>query len=523
MTKTEIFNQLNELTSYFSFGRILGKIVYEENIGILNQLKRSIKPENERIINTEIELLAGLWLSNVNIFKDWDEKDDGKYIHEVYSLIYCLHQTFRPNQYTPISDQLKEIAFYEGDQAYDWQLIKYAMKKYEDKNFSSLLEKNFNYNISYVKSTYYKITKYIENNVTRWRSAEHDDLTSPIDIFIIRKDDFNLIFNDEEKSIIKQFTFELGKSEALKITDIGDRNSFKLSPIIEMPSEKGYLVLNNQTLAISMNESPLYWILDTKIFKDKELGNIKGKISENLVYGVLATQIFPSQIYKDVTLRCDRKGSNSKTDIDIMTIVDNTVIVYQVKSKKLSELSKKGIVENIISDAEKGVLKAYEQGKISVECLKNQEDYTISSNLPNLKEYNFYNICITTEQYPTICSIEFIKSKEIGKNDLPIICQSLYDLEILFLLFKSHELINYLEFRSNCAKHNIYGLSEVYYIGLFLECSAKSKPYPCNYKIPRIYGVIVDWIIKRIRYDDISIVDLNEVFLLMEQCPIKIT
>ena len=438
-------------------------------------------------------------------------------------MIYCLHQTFRPNQYTPISDQLKEIAFYEGDQAYDWQLIKYAMKKYEDKNFSSLLEKNFNYNISYVKSTYYKITKYIENNVTRWRSAEHDDLTSPIDIFIIRKDDFNLIFNDEEKSIIKQFTFELGKSEALKITDIGDRNSFKLSPIIEMPSEKGYLVLNNQTLAISMNESPLYWILDTKIFKDKELGNIKGKISENLVYGVLATQIFPSQIYKDVTLRCDRKGSNSKTDIDIMTIVDNTVIVYQVKSKKLSELSKKGIAENIISDAEKGVLKAYEQGKISVECLKNQEDYTISSNLPNLKEYNFYNICITTEQYPTICSIEFIKSKEIGKNDLPIICQSLYDLEILFLLFKSHELINYLEFRSNCAKHNIYGLSEVYYIGLFLECSAKSKPYPCNYKIPRIYGVIVDWIIKRIRYDDISIVDLNEVFLLMEQCPIKIT
>ena len=160
MTKTEIFNQLNELTSYFSFGRILGKIVYEENIGILNQLKRSIKPENERIINTEIELLAGLWLSNVNIYKDWDEKDDGKYIHEVYSLIYCLHQTFRPNQYTPISDQLKEIAFYEGDQAYDWQLIKYAMKKYEDKNFSSLLEKNFNYNISYVKSTYYKITKY---------------------------------------------------------------------------------------------------------------------------------------------------------------------------------------------------------------------------------------------------------------------------------------------------------------------------------------------------------------------------
>lgn len=74
MTKIEIFNQLNELTSYFSFGRILGKIVYEENIGILNQLKRSIKPENERIINTEIELLAGLWLSNVNILKNWDEK-----------------------------------------------------------------------------------------------------------------------------------------------------------------------------------------------------------------------------------------------------------------------------------------------------------------------------------------------------------------------------------------------------------------------------------------------------------------
>ena len=159
MTKVEIFNRLNELTSYFSFGRILGEIVYEENIGIYNQLERSILPENERIINTEIELLAGLWLSNVNISKNWDEINDSVYIREVYSLLYRLHQTFTPNKNTSISEQLKEIAFYEGDEAYDWQLIKYAEKKYEAKELSSLLIDRFNYNISYISSTYYKITK----------------------------------------------------------------------------------------------------------------------------------------------------------------------------------------------------------------------------------------------------------------------------------------------------------------------------------------------------------------------------
>ena len=521
MTKVEIFNRLNELTSYFSFGRILGEIVYEENIGIYNQLERSILPENERIINTEIELLAGLWLSNVNISKNWDEINDSVYIREVYSLLYRLHQTFTPNKNTSISEQLKEIAFYEGDEAYDWQLIKYAEKKYEAKELSSLLIDRFNYNISYISSTYYKITKYIEKNVIRWRRDKHDELVSPIDIFTIKTDDFNSIFNDEEKCIIKQFTFKLGESKALQISDIGDRNSFKLSPIIEMPFGKGYLVLNNQTLAISMNESPFYWISETGFFKDKELGNIKGKTSENLVCEILSTQLSPSYIYKDVIIQRDKKGSNQKTDVDIMTIVDDSAIIYQVKSKKLSELSKKGDAEAIIRDAEKGVFKAYEQGVKSVQCLENQEKYMISSNIPSLKEYKFYNICITTEQYPTISSIEFIKSKEIDINDLPLICMSLYDLEIIFLLFKSNELVDYLKFRSNCARYNVYGLSEVYYIGLFLQCSANRAPYPCNYKIPRIYGIIVDWIIKRIWYDHLLIRDINDVFSLMKKCPIK--
>lgn len=55
MDKHEIITRLNEITSYFSFGRILGYISFFETVGIESQLKHGQESNRDRLLSTEID------------------------------------------------------------------------------------------------------------------------------------------------------------------------------------------------------------------------------------------------------------------------------------------------------------------------------------------------------------------------------------------------------------------------------------------------------------------------------------
>lgn len=442
-SRDEVLNRLKEITSYVSCIRVIGIINLIESVGLDNQLERSLLPAEERMINTEIELLTGLWIYNVDLEKHWDEKEDYKYLKEIYSLFHSLHLTYKPNGETLVCEQLKEIAFYEGDESYDWQLIEFTKKKYDEPKFRNILKNKFGYDIDFVHSCYYKILHQIEEHIRIWKEESNDKFKSPLDIFTLTKSEYNELFCDEERNIIKRLSLKIGENRGYEIKDIGDRNVLKELPIIESPYGTGFIVVNSLTLAISMNESPFYWISEYNILKSNELGQLRGKLSENIVSDILAKRISTSKIYRDVIIR-KTKSANTLTDIDFMITLDDSVIVFQVKSKKLSELSKRGDANTIISDSEKGLFVAYEQGKKCIECLKKQDEYYSLRKLPRIKATNYYNICITTEQYPTISSIECIKSLELVDEEISLICMSVYDLDILFLLFNENEILEYL-------------------------------------------------------------------------------
>lgn len=52
MSETEIYDRLNELSSYFSFGRVLGYIAFFETIGIESQLKHGQDANKDRMLVT---------------------------------------------------------------------------------------------------------------------------------------------------------------------------------------------------------------------------------------------------------------------------------------------------------------------------------------------------------------------------------------------------------------------------------------------------------------------------------------
>lgn len=129
MSETEIYNRLNELSSYFSFGRVLGYIAFFETIGIDYQLQHGQDANKDRMLSSELNFLTGLWIQNVVLNKTWDIRHDDDFTREVYKLMDDLHSLFLKKN--DLTNQFIEMFFYEGDLAYDWQYTYYAQKKYK--------------------------------------------------------------------------------------------------------------------------------------------------------------------------------------------------------------------------------------------------------------------------------------------------------------------------------------------------------------------------------------------------------
>ena len=55
MDKHEIITRLNEISLYFSFGRIWGYISFFETVGIESQLKHGQESNRDRLLSTEID------------------------------------------------------------------------------------------------------------------------------------------------------------------------------------------------------------------------------------------------------------------------------------------------------------------------------------------------------------------------------------------------------------------------------------------------------------------------------------
>ena len=243
------------MASYFSFGRIIGYTSFFESIGIENFFEKGQRADKESLTSTERNFLCGLWLANIDLSKKgWAIEDDDKKIEETLSLMDSLHKLYDAKD--DFSTTFKELAFYEGDEGYDWQFINISKQKYNsNKIYKFLLQRGFD--MQYVKSTYTRIKKIIEKQIrerilSKWKNMEY---ISPLNAFTIRPNQVRKYFNEKEKSIIRSMSITLGeKNNVSDLNDIGDYNVFTQYPIILLPNERGYFIPNLLTLAVSLNE-----------------------------------------------------------------------------------------------------------------------------------------------------------------------------------------------------------------------------------------------------------------------------
>lgn len=506
MKREQIIARLNEITSYFSFGRLLGYISFFDTIGIDAQLKHSQKSNRERLILSEIDFLTGLWLQNVNLEKSWDICDDDNILNEVYGLMDDLHTTY--TDMNNVSEMFVENFFYEGDLSYDWQYTKFAKEKYKEEPIVSILRDKYEFDVNFIDSTLSKIKHIIEEQIKRRRAEKQrtKQYMSPMNAFTIKPNAIKRNFSPQERNILKRLSIKLGDIFPSQLKSITDSNYIKQCPIIELPGERGLFIINENAIAVAMNESPYYWLAEDVSFK-KKLGSLRGDIAEKIVYNIVKRRFLDTS-YHHIVIKKSKSG-NAITDIDVMLYHKEFGIVFQVKSKRLTELSKKGDLPSIEEDCNKAILEAFAQGSKCIDCLNKASDYySLKKNdLSFCEKIKFINICITLDTFPGITSLSYLRNPI--NDEIPLIAMSIYDLDTIFYLFQADTIIEYFKFRAAFASNGIYGLNEIHYIGAFLANIRGEGVKLHDIKICREYAIYADYLIKKSKHGIYSNKDVD--------------
>lgn len=520
MTKSEILERLNVITSYFSFGRVLGYIEFKEEVGIENQLINEQKSNRERLISNEIKFLAALWLQNVDIKKRFAPTEDDCFIDEVYYLMNELHLKYAHSG--KYEDLFVEQFFYEGDLAYDWQYTMFASKKYQHQLLAATLKEKFKFDIDRVGTTLNKIKNILVEQIKQRRETKRKkhEYISPMNAFTIKPNVLKKKFTIDEQNIIKSLSIKLEEEFSPKISSIEDYNRFRETPIIELPQDRGWFFVEEGAVAIALNEIPHQWLLKT--LDNNKYSQIRGDVSEQIVSEIIQRR-FSDNCLKHVEIKKYKtsKKSGPVTDIDVFFSYKDVGVVFQVKSKNLTGLSFKGDIHKIEDDTNKAFMEAYEQGKKCITCLKEASQYyTLNkAGLSYCENLELYNICVTLDAFPSISVLSFLRSQ--GNSGIPLIAMSIYDLDTILYLFQPSVIIDYIRFRAECSRCRIVGLNEVYYIGAFLAKYQDRHVKLQGNKICREYALYADYIIKKAKHGEFAHKDVDcNIFELMEKYPI---
>ncbi|WP_094551565.1 NERD domain-containing protein [Petroclostridium xylanilyticum] len=223
---------------------------------------------------------------------------------------------------------------------------------------------------------------------------------SLIELFIVKKSDFDSSINVE--SFFNYFSITPQKGSNSQFKTIGNYNLINSHPIIKLDDDR-YFIPITFLLFEAVYESPFYWMMGDKEYRD-QAGKNRGTFGEEITYDFLSKVFGTSRTFKSVKV-ITKKGQ-TYTDIDVLCILGSKALCVQVKSKKLTELSRTGDDKALNNDFKGAVQDAYEQGLVSREKILEKSAMFIDEvgNEIKLSEEidDVYIMVITTENYPAL-------------------------------------------------------------------------------------------------------------------------
>jgi len=433
-----------------------------------------------RLHSNEVAFLMGLMLKNEAVsFNEINKEQIDEAIKYTRLLLDELHSTYMYNfdeaimkhsseQIKAMSDEEKEkefrkifgskemiieTTFYGDTGFYDVQPFEIAQKLYaRDEDW---IKSNTKFNIVKSKSIFFAL-KSMLNGVHFARSTltgeqvkslrAIDEMAFPFDLIVetIQTTEKS-ITKEDIRAFLELFSCSFG-DQPETFNEPGDENIFTYKPIINLGSDI-YFFPNTMALASAIYKSPLYWMRQDEQYVNTVNKHI-GEVAEDITYDYFKVIFGEANTYKAVKIT---KGKKDLTDIDVMGIIGNTVIIAQNKSKKMTAAALNGDVDAIKSDFQKAVIDPYEQGIKVRDVLLGNESYKLIDKsgkqvTPPENIKHAYILCVSNEPYPAV--MDQMRAFLVDVDQLPPMQLSLFDLDLMAEYFKDpYEFTFYIKQR----------------------------------------------------------------------------
>lgn len=311
-----------------------------------------------------------------------------------------------------------------------------------------------------------------------------------LDLFCISPVDFFEQININ--SFLDNFSIkENSKDINTQFQNIGDFNLFTSKPIIQINSKR-YFVPMVFSVFEAVYETPYYWMFEDKNYRDK-LGYNRGKVGEEITYELLEKVFGTTRVFKSV--RVESKKGHDDTDIDVLCLLGSKALCVQVKSKKLTQLSRKGNFEQLKRDFKAAVQDAFKQGLLCRERIleKSASFYDSTGNKIELSEEvdEVYVLGVTTENYPTLThqTSILLDKKENAPHPLFL---TVFDLElVLFYLNNPYDFLYYVRQRIELMEY-FHADEEIHFLGYHLTNKLGRVPNAGFVHIDTSLGQLID-------------------------------
>jgi hypothetical protein len=411
----------------------------------------------ESLSYQELGLLAGLMVKHPlqNAYPDEETLDSQidaidrlfRELHDAYStpMIESFKQAFadgpQPKQSPSLQnppygtgDYFAEGIFYDGSGAYDFQYLDLAAKRYEEDD--PWMMKHRGFSVPTACAIARQLKSLIEGRMRRltWPNSYEEACDQLLKAFCFEPGDITDLPTAEVAAFLESFSLEFGQANpAFEI--YGDYNSFDALPILSLGDNRYFLPISF-TLTQSIYESPFYWMSADPKYKDFSFDN-RGKATAKLAYDMMVQVFGPARVFKDV--RVMKNKSETVTDIDVLAFVGNKAVVLQAKSKKLTQLSRRGSEEKLRADFKAAIQDGYAQAVTCRHAILNRNHTFLDrdGNELVLEESldEAYLICVTADNYPgLIHQVDHFLTRKPGEP--PPIAISLFDLDVLTFYLK---------------------------------------------------------------------------------------
>ncbi len=549
-TQEEIVEELKILTKKHGYIYSFCDIIINDSFFIPEELHKI--NHYEQVSAKESAMLLGFWVQNDfdNSFpKDLDDFLFMKF--KTYDLLDELHHSFfnisedmidalqKSNDNIDIFEQKNiwkkedifvESIFYGGDGIYDYQYLDYLENKYKydiewlkknkffdinnskiiTKDLKNLIQKksndfNLKYNLKYyIRYNLISIKKEIKENESETSNLKREIeistykeffntielkqyLTELFDLFVFTKSDINNL-ND---NFIDNFSISPNNQLNKIYNNIGNYNLIDSHPIIKLNDNKFFLPIGF-FLFQAVYENPYYWMINDKNYFDIASNN-RGKVGEEMFYYILEKIFSKENTFKTVKIKT--KNDKIITDIDVLCILGNKALCVQIKSKKLTLLSKQGDIHKLENDFKEAFQESYEQGLKCRESILSKNVVFIDENnnelILNEQINECYIICGTTENYTSLTFQlrELLQKKE---SDPYPIAFSVFDLELIAYYLKDpYDFLYYIRQRISLSDYYI-AVTEIEILGFHLIHKLYKTPISTHCYITEEYAQLID-------------------------------